>query len=235
MKTFRRDATQWSQALIFFGLIAVYVMNLRVLKYDVARIGFKNMVAFLNLTATSLTLATFTSRFVFPLISLEGRRFWVLGLAPVRRSDLLMGKFAFSFTGCFVISAVLMLSSDLMLNIPYVVTVLHLFAVLFISAGLSGLAVGLGAVHVNLREDNPARIVSGFGGTLNLVISMVFVATVVTALAAPCQFYIVQHIISSRTFALWVAGSLIFTSVAGTLCCVVPLVMGKRALDRMEI
>ncbi len=234
MKTFRRDATQWSQALIFFGLIGVYVMNLRVLRYDVARIGFKNMVAFLNLTATSLTLATFTSRFIFPLLSLEGRRFWVLGLAPVRRTDLLLGKFAFSFIGCFVISGVLMLSSDLMLSIPNQVTILHLFGVLAISAGLSGLAVGLGAVHANLREDNPARIVSGFGGTLNLVLSMMFVAAVVTALAIPCHFYLVEGAISHSTFTLWIAGTLVFTGAAGALCCVVPLVMGKRALDRME-
>ena len=234
IKSFRRDATQWSQALIFFGLIAVYVMNLRLLKYDVQRIGFKNMVAFLNLTATSLTLATFTSRFIFPLLSLEGKRFWVLGLAPIRRSDLLMGKFAFSFCGCFVISSVLMLTSDLMLNIPQVVTFLHLFAVLVISAGLSGLAVGLGAVHADLREDNPARIVSGFGGTLNLVLSMLFVGVVVTALAVPCHYYLVRGLMSREAFRLWISASLILVGALGTACCAVPLILGRRALDRME-
>ena len=29
-----------------------------------------------------------------------------------------------------------------------------------------GLAIGLGALYPNLRDDNPAKIVSGFGGTL---------------------------------------------------------------------
>ena len=31
---------------------------------------------------------------------------------------------------------------------------------------LNALAVGLGAVYPNFREDNPSKIVSGFGGTL---------------------------------------------------------------------
>jgi ABC-2 type transport system permease protein len=234
IKTFRRDAVQWSQALIFFGLIGVYVMNLRVLNYHVQRIGFKNMVAFLNLTATSLTLATFTSRFVFPLLSLEGRRFWVLGLAPIRRNDLLMSKFTFAFGGCFLVSAVLMVSSDLMLRVPKLITVLHLFAVLVISAGVSGLSVGLGAIHANLREDNPARIVSGFGGTLNLVLSMLFVGTVVALLAIPCHLYLVRGVLTEGPFRLWLTLSVAVAAALGGICCWVPLVLGKRALERME-
>jgi ABC-2 type transport system permease protein len=235
VRSFRRDAAQWSHALIFFGLIAVYVLNLRFLKYDVQRLDFRNMVAFLNLAATSLTLASFTSRFVFPLLSLEGRRFWVLGLAPFGRHDILLGKFIFSFAGCFVISATLMTASDLMLNVGQLVTILHLFSVSVISAGLSGLSVGLGAIYMDLREDSPSRIVSGFGGTLNLVLSMVFVGVVVAVLAVPCHLYIVKGIISDWVFRLWIAGSLVVIVGAGIACCVIPLTLGRRALDRLEV
>lgn len=234
IKSFRRDPVQWSQALIFFGLIFVYIINLRLLNYHIRQIGFKNMVAFLNLTATSLTLATFTSRFVFPLLSLEGQRFWILGLAPIQRREILMGKFAFAFIGCFAISAVLMTGSNLMLAVPPEIMLLHLYAVLIISAGLSGLSVGLGALYIDLQQDNPSKIVSGFGGTLNLVLSMLFVAIVVVGLAIPIHMHLVRGIIGTEVFIRWLAASLSLITIAGISASIIPLVMGRRALRRLE-
>ena len=58
--------------------------------------SWRNLVSFLNLSVTALILSTFTSRFIFPLLSLEGRNFWVLGLLPLGRAQILWGKFAFS-------------------------------------------------------------------------------------------------------------------------------------------
>ena len=40
---------------------------------------------------------------------------------------------------------------------------------------LNGLAVGLGVLYPNLKEANPDKIVSGFGGTLCLVLSSVYI------------------------------------------------------------
>jgi hypothetical protein len=40
---------------------------------------------------------------------------------------------------------------------------------------LNGLAVGLGVLYPNFKDANPAKIVSGFGGTLCLVLSSVYI------------------------------------------------------------
>ncbi len=40
---------------------------------------------------------------------------------------------------------------------------------------LNGLAVGLGVLYPNLKEANPTKIVSGFGGTLCLVLSFFYI------------------------------------------------------------
>jgi len=53
------------------------------------------------------------------------------------------------------------------------------------SASLSGLAVGLGALFPDFKEENPSKIVSSFGGTLCLVISFIYNTAVVTLLALP--------------------------------------------------
>ena len=48
-------------------------------------VGWVNMVSFLNVSVVGLLFSTFTTRFIFPMISLEGRRFWILGLLPIDR------------------------------------------------------------------------------------------------------------------------------------------------------
>ena len=40
---------------------------------------------------------------------------------------------------------------------------------------LNGLAIGLGVLYPNLKEANPGKIVSGFGGTLCLVLSFLYI------------------------------------------------------------
>jgi ABC-2 type transport system permease protein len=48
---------------------------------------------------------------------------------------------------------------------------------------LTALAMGMGALYPNFREDNPTKIVSGFGGTLCLVLSFLYIVGSVTLLA----------------------------------------------------
>ena len=50
--------------------------------------------------------------------------------------------------------------------------------------------MGLSARLPNLREQSPARIAAGFGGTLNLVISTLFIITVELLTTLPCHFYL---------------------------------------------
>ncbi len=116
VRTFYRDPAQWSQFLIFFGLLAFYFLNIPRLGYGVQSPSWRNMVSFLNLSVTALILSTFTSRFIFPLLSLEGRNFWVLGLLPLGRQQILWGKFAFSVGISLLATAGLVFLSDLMLG-----------------------------------------------------------------------------------------------------------------------
>ncbi|HEY2840737.1 MAG TPA: hypothetical protein VGJ26_16390, partial [Pirellulales bacterium] len=96
LRLFRRDPVQWTQFLIFFGLLGLYFLNTRRLSYDVNYTAWVNMISFLNLAVVGLILSTFTTRFIFPMISLEGRRFWILGRLPVGRDTILWSKFLFA-------------------------------------------------------------------------------------------------------------------------------------------
>lgn len=96
LRLFRRDIAQWSQFLIFFGLLGLYFLNLGSFHYHNS---YASLIGFLNLAVVGLILSTFTTRFVYPMISLEGRRFWILGLLPVHRDQIVWSKFLFSFAG----------------------------------------------------------------------------------------------------------------------------------------
>lgn len=234
MRIFLRDPAQWSQVLIFFGLLGIYILNLRNLRYSLPEGFWQHLVSTLNLGAASLTLGTLTTRFIFPQISLEGRRFWVLGLAPVRRREILYGKFAFSLGGALLIAETLVILSNAMLRMPAGVFVVHTIAVALICVGLTGLAVGLGAAFPNYRETNPARIVSGFGGTLTLILSIVFIVTVVGAVGALSYMRLVSASIGPRAFVRWAALTVGFAGLSTALAAGLPLLYGARALDRAE-
>ena len=54
-----------------------------------------------------------------------------------------------------------------------------------LSYGLNALALSLGALLPNFRDPNPARIISGFGGTLCLISSFLYILFCATSLALP--------------------------------------------------
>ncbi len=178
LRTFLRDPSQWSQLTILFGLLALYLANMPTLRLEFSASGWFLIIPFLNLCAVSLILATFTCRFVFPLISLEGRKLWLLGVLPVLRGRVLWSKFAFSMTVTLVVALGAMWLASYMLNLDAVWTTIHLTVTVAVCFGLCGFSVGLGARLPMLRETDSARIASGLGGTANLLASVALVALV---------------------------------------------------------
>ncbi len=170
-----RDPLQWSQLAILFGLLGLYVVNIPRLTLDISSSQWQLLVAFLNLAAISLILATFTGRFVFPMVSLEGRQLWLLVPMPISRRQLLLCKFAFALTTTLLCAMIVTVLSMSMLNLPAIWWALHLMSVFSVCVGLCGLSVGLGARLPMFGLSDGARIASGLGGTVNLIASVLLV------------------------------------------------------------
>ncbi len=185
IRIFWRDPAQWIQFMIFFGLLCIYVLNLRNVAFNFEDKFWRTAISYLNLAASALTLSTLTTRFVFPQFSLEGRRLWILGLAPVGLERVVSQKFWLSCITASVITVSLMTTSSMMLQLDGSKVAMFAITIGIMSAALSGLAVGLGALFPNFKEDNPSKIVSGFGGTLCLVISFIYISVVVALVAIP--------------------------------------------------
>jgi ABC-2 type transport system permease protein len=142
-----------------------------------------HLVSYLNLGACALNLATLTTRFVFPQFSLEGKRLWIVGLAPLGLTQVVRTKFWLASTASLILTLGLIALSCHMLNLPWHRTLFFGAAITIMTYTLTGLAAGLGALYPNFKEDNPGKIVSGFGGTFCLVLSFVYILASVVMLA----------------------------------------------------
>ncbi len=179
LRTFLRDPLQWSQLLILFGLIILYLTNMPHL--DLNSGAPRLLIPFLNLCAISLILATFTCRFVFPLVSLEGQQLWLIGLLPMSRGQILLSKFAFAMTVTLFVTGGSTALAIMMLDLGLVWSFIHIATTISVCFGLCGLAVGLGARLPMFNQSNAARIANGMGGTANLLASLAMVTLVLTA------------------------------------------------------
>ena len=233
-RTFRRDPQQWAQILIFTGLVTFAVTVGPHLVASNPPPFYKNLISWFFLGVVGLLICIYTGRFVFPMLSLEGRKFWILGLLPIERGQLLWGKFAFASAGALVIGEFLVVLSDVTLGMPAAAVLLHALTAAVLALGLSGLSVGMGACLPNFRETDPSRIVSGFGGTMNLLVSLVFLLAELALMAGPWHF-LFGWAVPGEEPSMWIVlSAAAFGAGLGTVAVVVPLRMGVRALREME-
>lgn len=186
VRTFLRDPMQWSQLLILFGLLSLYLTYLPRTRPDGFTLQWKAFICFLNYGAVTLILSTFTSRFVFPLISIEGQQMWLVGLWPVPRSRIMWAKFAFAMTITLTAGMCVTFLSIRALNLPASLALVQGAGTFAACVGLCGLAVGLGARLPNYEQRSAGRIASGLGGTVNLIASIALVTAVVVVMGIIC-------------------------------------------------
>jgi len=233
LRIFLRDPVQWGQTLFFFGLLALYFLNLRSLHYHVLPAAWRNMIAFLNVFSISAVLSSFGSRFIYPQLSLEGHSFWILGLAPSSMGRILAAKFVASAAAMLAVSLGLMSLALWMLRIAPPERWVSLGMAAAVSLGVAGLSTGLGAIFMDLRERNPAAIVSGFGGTLNLVLSLTFIILGM----GPFGFIFHLHqrgLISDAGLGGWLAAAGLWLVLLTAAATVIPLLVGRRSLEHRE-
>ncbi|MCP3956546.1 MAG: hypothetical protein GY719_01705 [bacterium] len=233
-KLFWRDPAQWSQFVLFFGIMALYVANIRGARSFTHDESWRALGTLLNLGAAMLILASLTTRFIYPLVSLEGRRFWIIGLAPVTLRQIMWQKFWLSVGSTSVFTVSLAVLSGWQLGLDRTAFALSVAGIVATTFALSGLAVGLGSLYPNFEEENPARIVSGLGGTLNFLLSMLFIALIGAGQAAVLLWGRLAAFVGEDAYPWVVATAVAWMIVLTAVTCLVPLRLGLANLERAE-
>lgn len=237
LRLFRRDPLQWTQFLLFFGLLCLYFFYVRRFNYANSLMGWMTAIGFMNLGVVGLILSTFTTRFVFPMISIEGYRFWILGTLPIHRTTILWSKFFFATLVSCLPCCLLILLSDLALQLwvrTPIVVILHQILCICMGFALAGLSVGMGAYLPNLKESSPARVAAGFGGTLTLVISAILIVAIILPPAVASYFWVISEY-TSRSALLAVFITITTSILISIISTIIPMRLGFRAFRTMEL
>lgn len=206
-RLFIRDPAQVMQFAMFFGLLSIYILMLpRISQTFSFSDDWKPVVSLLNLAAVSMAMATFTGRFVYPMLSLEGKRLWVLMLAPWQPERIITSKYIFACITSIPISVILVSSSGYMLDLDIKTICYEVYVTICIGLGLSASALGTGARLADYREDNPAKLVAGYGGTINLLASITFCAFALAGASLP--------IVRGSLQGTWILGILWITIIS---------------------
>ncbi|MFC1606908.1 hypothetical protein ACFL47_02965 [Candidatus Latescibacterota bacterium] len=231
---FLRDPGQWAQILLLLVLLSLYLFNLRLIPADLNNERWHTILFIMNFGFCGFTLATLGIRFIFPSISLEGSSFWIIGSSPLKMSTLFRVKFLTSFIVFVIIAEPIAFISGAILRFEGLYYLFTTLGIIIMSASLSCLAVGLGAAYPDFSERNPSKIATSPGGILTIVLSLLYIGTMVTLLAIPAYRHTV-YLVSGGDFPhkeiiLSLAGVVVLNAVVMTL----PLLHGRRLLATRE-
>ncbi len=228
-RMFWRDTTQWGQLILFFGLLAVYIINLRQFTSQLTSPFWVHLVSYLNLGACALNLAMLTTRFVFPQFSLEGRGIWVVGASPMGLAKVVRAKYWLGSCATLIVTLSLVVLSSCLLKIAWDIVVFFAAVIVVMSFTLNALAIGLGVLYPNFKEGNPSKIVSGFGGTFCFVLSFLYILLSVLLLA----FGAPETRFHAPSPALAVSSVFVFLLLSAVLGWL-PLKFGMKQLRKFE-
>ncbi len=235
-RTFRRQPAQIGQLIIFAILLIMGVANSQQVYHSDIPISYQYTLSGMNFAAIGLLISAYLGRFIYPLISLEGQKFWILGLLPIRRDQILWGKFIFAVTGTVMMGNILVLISDLFLMVTLQTVLNHQVVMFFLIAGLNGISVGFSAMLPNFRESDPSKIVAGFGGTLTLILCLLYLGTIFALMVLPLHLWMgLSSLFNEGThFPMW--GYLTFgIGILLALTAIfIPMKLGCRYFNRIE-
>jgi ABC-2 type transport system permease protein len=223
IRTFLREPAQWGQTVLVFGLLFLYTGNLRRLVSDYQDPFWSIIISYLNLLVCSLSLSTLTTRFIYPQLSQEGQRLWLIGLSPVPMARVLRTKLWLTSVVTGALTLALTVVSSISLDLPFERAAYFMVAITLLTFGLNALALGLGTIFPDFREANPAKVVSGFGGTLCLITSFLFILACVGVALLPAlselhiRLRFLENYPQTTLKALSLAGIFVLTGIFGVL------------------
>jgi ABC-2 type transport system permease protein len=239
-KIFFRDTSQWSQLILLMALVVVYLYNFSVLPLDqtpMPSFFLQNLISFLNLGLAGFVLSAVAGRFIFPAVSQEGFSFWIIRSSPVSLRTFLWSKFWTGLVPLLLLAEVLIFLSNWLLKATPFLMVLSALTIFFMTFGIVGLAVGLGALYPRFRIENAARMAWGFGGAIFMILSMVFIGVLVVLEAWPVYILFMagfRHHVLSLLQWMAVCGSFAGGVLVIGTATLLPMKLGLKNLQEMD-
>ena len=241
-KTFFRDPGQWTQLFLVASIVAIAIVSVASLPLDVFRgpwmTAWINVLAYLMLALVGLVMAALAARFQFSAVSAEGRAFWMVRTGPLKAEEFLWAKAWPYLPPMILVGEILAVVSGRILGADSFLLVISALTALMLGFGISGLAVGMGAIWPDFKADNLAQVPASPAGLLFMACSVTFVG-IVLALEAPAVFYFLSAIYREEPLTqqrMIIAGAGILAAISvSVFASIWPVRYGARRLWAREL
>jgi ABC-2 type transport system permease protein len=151
--------------------------------------------------------------------------------------SLLWSKFWLNFVPLLLLGATLVFLSNLLLRVPPWMMALSLATICAMTAGVSAIAVGVGALYPNFGFDNAAQIPTSFGGAVCMIFSVAFVALMVMIEAWPMYLVAMRGLragIARSPEIGIIAPAVIAVFVLTAIAVILALKLGLKRLEELK-
>ncbi len=193
LRMFTRLPAQWGQALIFFVLLLTYIISLKRTPYYFKVPYWLAIISFINLGFTGYIIATLSTRFVYPAISLEGKSISLLFSSPIKLKELFAEKLLVSFIPNLLLAEFIIIFSNIFLKNSVIFTLIGVGVTTIYTMTIVSISTGLGARFPDFTETNPSKIAAGGGGVLTAILSLVYIGLSTILIAIPTRRFIASQ------------------------------------------
>lgn len=240
IKTFVRDQTQWSQLFLIAALIVIYVYNFKVLPIDkspLQTVYLQNLFSFLNMGLALFVLTAIAARFAYPAVSMEREAFWLVKTSPLSLKAFLWIKFFIYYFPLLTMTEILIVATNLLLNVTPFMMVLSTVTVFFLVPGIIAMGIGFGAAYPDFKAENPNQTVTSFGGLVFMMVCAGYIAAIILLEAGPVYHLFMADIrgkIIPAGVWLWIVGSFSAAFVISLISIILPMRFGEARLSKLH-
>lgn len=193
-----RDIAQSTQILFLGGLCLLYMSNLRTfVAIDAfaqdSSVNWQRAFFIIHTGITAFFTSAVCTRLVFASVSLEGKSYWLLQTAPILFPDILRAKFIGWFIPVSTVSALLFAVGTHVLIGRWELTIFYGILSLFISYGIVGMGIGLGAYFADFTWEHPSQLALSLGSFVYMLSSSLLVLLNMFPMGILLQLILAKH------------------------------------------
>jgi ABC-2 type transport system permease protein len=232
-----RDIAQSTQIIFLVGLCLLYMGNLKTfVAIDAfasdSSVNWKRAFFIIHTAITAFFTSAVCTRLVFAALSLEGKSYWILQTAPIAFRDILRAKLIGWFIPVSIISAVLFAVGTQVLIGRWEVTLLFGALSFFISYGIVGMGIGLGAYFADFSWEHPSQLALSVGSFVYMLSSSLLVLLTMFPMGLLLQLLLVTPPSGLHILAICVVAAMIAAINLGAAQCALRL--GERSPAAVE-
>ena len=228
LKQFTRDSNEWSQFFMIAALIVVYLYNFKALPLDrspMPTMYIGNLIAFANIGLCGFLAASLATRFVYPSIGGEKGAFYLIASAPLPLARYLLYKYLFYFGPFTLLTVLLIVASNSLLQIEGPMRWISLFAALVMTWTVLAMGLGFGALFADFKSEN--RTAAMGPGAILFLFCAVLYELVVLSLGLKPTYHVVRRTLRDGAagapdvlyLGLWAGGTIFLSLLLAVFVC----------------